>query len=55
MVKVYVTTTAGRKSELFDEGTTIREIFDHFDVEMLGLEQETQRLETLILEQVKIK
>ena len=33
MVKVYVTTTAGRKSDLFDEGTTIREIFDAFDVD----------------------
>ena len=33
MVLVSVTTTAGRKKDLFDEGTTIREIFDHFDVD----------------------
>ena len=33
MIKVYVTTTAGRKSDLFDEGTTIREIFQAFDVD----------------------
>jgi len=33
MIKVFMTTTAGRKSDLFDEGTTIREIFDHFDVD----------------------
>lgn len=33
MVKCYVTTTAGRKSELFDEGTKIREIFEAFDVD----------------------
>ena len=33
MIKVFVTTTAGRKSDLFDEGTTIREIFDAFDVD----------------------
>jgi len=33
MIKVYVTTAAGRKSDLFDEGTTIREIFDAFDVD----------------------
>ena len=33
MVKVYVTTTAGRKSDLFDEGTTLREIFGAFDVD----------------------
>lgn len=33
MIKVYVTTTSGRKSDLFDEGTTIREIFDAFDVD----------------------
>ena len=33
MVKVYLTTTAGRKSELFDEGTTIREIFNHFETD----------------------
>lgn len=35
-----------------NDGTVV---FDHFDVEMLGLEQETQRLETLILGQVKIR
>lgn len=33
MVKVYCTTTAGRKSDLFDENQTIREIFDAFDVD----------------------
>ena len=33
MVKCFVTTTAGRKSDLFDEGTTIREVFEHFDVD----------------------
>ena len=33
MIKVYLTTTAGRKSDLFDEGTTIREVFDTFDVD----------------------
>lgn len=33
MVKTYVTTTAGRKSDLFDENTTIKEIFEHFDVD----------------------
>ena len=33
MIKVYVTTTAGRKSDLFDEGQTIREIFNAFDVD----------------------
>ena len=33
MVKVYVTTTAGRKSDLFDEGTTLREIFGACDVD----------------------
>lgn len=33
MVKVFCTTTAGRKSDLFDEGTTIREIFDAFEVD----------------------
>jgi len=33
MIKVYVTTTAGRKSDLFDETQTIREIFDAFDVD----------------------
>ena len=33
MIKVFMTTTAGRKSDLFNEGTTIREIFDHFDVD----------------------
>jgi hypothetical protein len=33
MVKIYLTTTAGRKSDLFDENTTIREIFNHFDVD----------------------
>ena len=33
MVKVFMTTTAGRKSELFDEGTNIREIFEAFDVD----------------------
>lgn len=32
MVKVYVTTCAGRKSDLFDEGATIRSIFEAFDV-----------------------
>ena len=30
-------------------------VFDRFDVEMLGLEQEAQRLETLVLEQIKIR
>ena len=33
MIKVFMTTTAGRKSDLFDEGTTIREVFEHFDVD----------------------
>lgn len=33
MIKVYLTTTAGRKSELFDENATPREIFDSFDVD----------------------
>lgn len=33
MVKVFMTTTAGRKSDLFDEGTKIREIFEAFDVD----------------------
>ena len=33
MIKCYVTTTAGRKSDLFDEGTTIREVFEAFDVD----------------------
>lgn len=33
MVKVFVTTTAGRKSDLFDEGTKLREIFEAFDVD----------------------
>ena len=33
MVKVYCTTTAGRKSDLFDEGMKIREIFEAFDVD----------------------
>ena len=33
MIKVFITTTAGRKSDLFDEGTTLREIFDTFDVD----------------------
>ena len=33
MVKCYVTTTAGRKSDLFDEGTKICEIFEAFDVD----------------------
>ena len=33
MVKCYVTTTAGRKSDLFDEGTTVREVFEAFDVD----------------------
>ena len=33
MVKVFLTTTAGRKSELFDEGTTIKEVLQHFDVD----------------------
>ncbi len=33
MVKVYVTTTGGRKSDLFDEGTTLREVFDAFDID----------------------
>jgi hypothetical protein len=33
MVKIYCTTTAGRKSDLFDEGTTIREVFEAFDVD----------------------
>ena len=33
MIKVFMTTTAGRKSDLFDEGTTLREIFDAFDVD----------------------
>ena len=33
MVKIYMTTTAGRKSDLFDEGTKIREIFEAFDVD----------------------
>lgn len=33
MVKVFLTSAAGRKSELFDEGTTIREIFNHFDTD----------------------
>jgi len=33
MVKVFITTTAGRKSDLFDEETTLREIFDAFDVD----------------------
>ena len=33
MIKVFLTTAAGRKSELFDEGTTIREVFEHFDVD----------------------
>lgn len=33
MVKCYMTTTAGRKSDLFDEGTKIRDIFAAFDVD----------------------
>jgi len=33
MVKVNVLTTAGRKSDLFDEGTTVKEVFNHFDVD----------------------
>jgi len=33
MVKVYCTTTAGRKSDLFDENTKIRDIFAAFDVD----------------------
>lgn len=33
MIKVFVTTTAGRKSDLFDEGTTLREVFEQFDVD----------------------
>jgi len=33
MIKVFITTTAGRKSDLFDEETTIREIFDAFEVD----------------------
>lgn len=33
MVKCFVTTTAGRKSDLFDEGTTLREVFDALDVD----------------------
>ena len=33
MVKVFVSTAAGRKSDLFDEGTTPREIFNKFDVD----------------------
>ena len=33
MVKVFCTTTAGRKSDLFDEGTTLRQVFDAFDVD----------------------
>ena len=33
MVKVFMTTTAGRKSDLFDEGTKIRDIFAAFDVD----------------------
>ena len=33
MVKIFCTTTAGRKSDLFDEGTTIREVFEAFDVD----------------------
>ena len=33
MVKIFLTTTAGRKSDLFDEGTKIREIFEAFDVD----------------------
>ena len=33
MVKCFMVTTAGRKSDLFDEGTTLREIFDSFDVD----------------------
>ena len=31
MVKVYLTTCSGRKSDLFDENTKIREIFDAFE------------------------
>lgn len=30
-------------------------VFDRFDVEMLGLEQEAQRLGPLVLEQIKIR
>lgn len=33
MVKVFMTTTAGRKSDLFDEATKVREIFEAFDVD----------------------
>ena len=33
MVKIYLTTTAGRKSDLFDEGTKLREVFEQFDVD----------------------
>lgn len=33
MVKVFMMTTAGRKSDLFDEGTKVREVFEAFDVD----------------------
>ena len=33
MIKVYMTTTAGRKSDMFDSETKIREIFNHFGVD----------------------
>ena len=33
MVKVYLTTTTGRKSDMFDETQTLREIFKAFDVD----------------------
>lgn len=33
MVKVFMTTCAGRKSDLFDEGTKVREVFEAFDVD----------------------
>ena len=33
MIKVYMTTSGGRRSDLFDEETTLREIFTAFDVD----------------------
>lgn len=33
MIKVYLTTTAGRKSDMFDENATPRDIFNAFDVD----------------------